>query len=264
MPGYAEERFPSREPSGGPAVTIGAWWIPAAPGAPAVVFVHGRDSCRRDWNVLLPAAMLHRAGFGVLLIDLRNMGNSTVTDGRYFGGLVEDRDVLGAIDWLEQRQGVAAGRIGLFGASLGAATVIFAAEHDPDVAAVWEDSGYADTRQRVEEELAQRGYPAILSYAGSIVAKLMSGVDIYAESPLTAVRGLAGRALFIAHGEGDKATDPHHARDLYGAARAAGVSVQLWTVPNAGHTQEVLVAPADYEQRLDAFFAANLFPVSPR
>jgi len=264
MPRYQDVQFPSREPAGARPVTIGAWWVPAAPGAPSVVLAHGRDSCRRDWNVLLPAAMLHRAGFGVLLIDLRNMGSSTVTDGRYFGGLVEDRDVMGAVDWLEHSQGVMAGHIGVFGASLGAAAVIFAAEHDPDVAAIWEDSSYAATRQRVEEELSQKGFPSILSLAGGVVAKVSSGVDIYAESPLSAVRALTGRALFIAHGEADPFTLVHHAHDLFNAARLAGVNAQLWTVPGAGHTGELLTAPFEYERRLDAFFNTNLAGSSGR
>lgn len=49
-------------------MTIRGWWVPAPePEASAVILVHGRDGCRRDWNVLVPAGMLHGAGFAVLL-----------------------------------------------------------------------------------------------------------------------------------------------------------------------------------------------------
>jgi dienelactone hydrolase len=64
--------------------------------------------------------------------------------------------VLGAWDWLSGAFGIPAKRIGLFGASLGAASVMLAAATEPRIAAVWEDSGYADTEQRVEEELEHR------------------------------------------------------------------------------------------------------------
>ena len=262
MPGYQDVTFSSRQPAGSQPIAISAWWVPAdgasSSEAPAVVFVHGRSSCKKDWNVLIPAAMLHRAGLGVLLIDLRNQGSSTITDKRYYGGLVEDQDVEGAIDWLESQRGVTSGHIGLFGASLGAASVIFAAEHDPDVAAVWSDSSYADTRQRVEEELVQDHYPKELSYAGGLIAKLVGGHDIYAESPLTAMAGLTGRQLFIAHGGDDQITYVHHAHDLYDAAVADGVNVQLWIVPGAGHTRELLVQPGEFEQRMDRFFEQSL------
>ena len=45
--------------------------------------------------------MLHRAGFGVLLIDLRNHGASDIDNGRWAGGSKEFLDALGAWDWLD-------------------------------------------------------------------------------------------------------------------------------------------------------------------
>jgi fermentation-respiration switch protein FrsA (DUF1100 family) len=73
------------------------------------------------------------------------------------------------------------------------------------------------------------------------------------------VSQLAGRALAIVHGAADPATQPHHAQDLYAAAKASGVQVDApWIVPYAGHTWEVLVARAEYEQRLVAFFGAHV------
>lgn len=261
MPDYESVTFPSRVGAGRPPVAIAAWWVPGSAGnAPAVIAVHGRGSCRKDWNVAIPAGMLHRAGFSVLLLDLRNQGDSTITDGRYYGGIVEALDVLGAFDWLTRTKGVAEGRVGLFGASLGAAAVLLAAADEPRLVAVWEDSGYADTEQRVTEELQQRAvwFPALIAPAGGIAGQLVGGVDIYGDSPLAAVRRLRGRALYIVHGAADAVTPPHHAQELLDAAREAGVEVAAWIVPYAGHTWEVVVDPQGYEQRLDAFFRAHL------
>jgi dipeptidyl aminopeptidase/acylaminoacyl peptidase len=261
MPEFQDVRFMSRPTAHYPSVSIRAWWVPASkPDAPAVIFVHGRGSCRKDWNVEIPAGMLHRAGMAALMLDLRNQGDSAITDGRYYGGLIEQLDVLGAWDWLVSSRGISAAHIGLFGASLGAASVLLAAASEPGVAAIWEDGGYADAEQRVEEELQQRAIwlPSLLAPAGGFAGILVSGIDIYGSSPLSAVKRLAGRPLFIAHGAADAATPVHHAQDLDRAAREAGAVVDLWIVPFAGHTWEVVVDPAGYEQRLDAFFRRHI------
>ncbi len=69
------------------ASTLAAWWVPAdRPDAAAVILVHGKGSCRHDPVILLPAGMLHRNGFAVLMVDIRDMGDSEVVDGRYSGG----------------------------------------------------------------------------------------------------------------------------------------------------------------------------------
>jgi hypothetical protein len=84
--------------------------------------------------------MLHREGFGVLLIDMRDDGDSTREDDRWGFGSDGYRDVLGAWDWLVGR-GVPPARIGLFGQSGGAPGVVIAMGEEPRVAAGWEDSG---------------------------------------------------------------------------------------------------------------------------
>ena len=101
--------------------------------------------------------MLHRNGFSVLLIDLRDHGDSTREDGRFAGGTDEYRDVLGAWDWLRTEQGLPPASIGLLGISLGAATVLLATGQEPAVAAVWEDSSYADLGTAIDAELKRRG-----------------------------------------------------------------------------------------------------------
>ncbi|HEX7471598.1 MAG TPA: hypothetical protein VF323_00820, partial [Candidatus Limnocylindrales bacterium] len=96
MTDFKDVTFPSRDAKG---YALHAWWIPAASAtAPAVILVHGQSSCRRDPVLLLPAGMLHRNGFSVLLVDLRDNGDSQVEDGYYANGTEESLDVLGAWD----------------------------------------------------------------------------------------------------------------------------------------------------------------------
>ena len=243
-------RIPSRDEG----IELNTWWLPADDaGAPAIVVVPGRGGCIRHPEVLAPAAMLRRLGYSTLLVDLRDHGSSTIEDGRYAGGMEEYRDVMGAVDWLLDRE-TPPRDIGVLGTSLGAATAVIAGGADDRVAAVWEDSSYSEMQRRVEEELEQRGYPTILAPAGPLVAHLIAGDDWTSRTVLSETENLAGRHLFITHGEADATTYVSHGYALLETAEAAGVEVDSWFVPEAGHVAAMFMHPEEYERRLGAFF----------
>ena len=256
MPAYREVTFPSRDPG----IVISAWYVPADRGSagPAVVIVHGIDSCKREGELLLAAGMLHRAGISALLVDLRNHGDSTVVNGRYAGGTREYRDVLAGWDWLVDGQGFAPDRVGLLGMSLGAATAMIAIGEEPRVAAIWEDSSYADLDAAVEAELVRNGYPGFFRFGCYLVARVRSGDDLLGLSPLKAASKLEGRPIFITHGSADTRLSPSYAVELARAVRADGGTVEPWIIDGAEHTQGILLQPGEYERRLDAFFAIAL------
>ena len=255
MPAPEEVSFPSRDA----AITISGWYVPAEdPSAPAIVVVHGHNGCKRHHQVLLPAGMLHRNGFAVLLIDLRDHGDSTVEDGRYAGGTEEYRDVLGAWDWLQSTKGVPPDGVGLLGVSLGAATVLIAAGEEPRVAATWEDSSYADIHVAIQAELEREGYPGFLEAGGILMARLISGDDLGSLSPLGAVRKMGSRALFITHGTADGRLSVEYAHDLEAARRSAGGPVESWIVEGADHVDAMVLHPDEYERRLVEFFDRTL------
>lgn len=256
MPGYEEVRFESRD-----GIDLVAWWVPAAdPDAPAVILAHGMGSCRRDPVLLLPAGMLHRNGFAVLLVDLRDQGDSEVVDGRFSGGTQEYLDVLGAWDWLRSR-GLPADRIGVLGESNGAATVVIAAGEEPGIAATWEDSGYADTSTAITEEVRHHGYPTVLTIGGRLWA-LLFGIDADEHRPVDAMAKLGDRPIMIVHGTHDDRVQPHHALDfiraLQEARGEAGRFVEPWYVAGAEHVQAAFLQPDEYERRLVEFFREAL------
>ena len=255
MPEYETGTLPSRDAG----VQIAAWYVPAGPPAetPAVVLVHGHGSCRREARMLLAAGMLHKAGIAALLIDMRNHGDSTVVNGRYAGGTREYADALGGWDWLVAH-GHPATRTGEFGMSLGAATALIATGEEPRVAAVWEDSSYADVDEAVAAELTRHQYPTWLRYGGYVVAQVVSGDDLLARSPVEEVARLHGRPIAITHGSADERLSVTYASELADAVRASGGSVDPWIVDGAKHTQAIALHPAEYERRLDAFFEAAL------
>jgi dipeptidyl aminopeptidase/acylaminoacyl peptidase len=258
MPDYREVSFPSRD-ARLPKLTIRAWWVPATGAdAPAVIVVHGIGSCRHDPVVLLPAGMLARNGFSVLMIDMRDEGDSNIEDGRAAYGTEEYLDVLGAWDWLRSEQGVPAGRIGLVGESLGAAAVMIAMGEEPKIAATWEDSGFEDLVVVLDEDLAENGYPTWLHDGAFLWARLISGDDLTSRSPLGEVARIGARPLAIVHGLADARVSVHHARDLAAAHATFVPGYEPWLVPRALHLQAAFAAPAEYERRIVEFFRTSL------
>jgi dipeptidyl aminopeptidase/acylaminoacyl peptidase len=255
MPDYEEVTFASRDPR----ITVSGWYVPSVsdPGGPAVVVVHGLYGCKRQAGVLTAAGMLHRHGFSVLLIDLRDHGGSTIEDGRHAGGTDEYQDVLGAWDWLQAR-GHPAERIGLYGQSLGAATVLIASGAEPHVAATWEDSSYGSIDEAISDELTRGGYPTFLAPAGVLAARLLAGDDLLSPNTLDAARKLGGRALFVTHGDADQRLSVRFASQIAAAARAAGSQVEPWIIKGADHVQGIRLESAEYERRLVDFFRRAL------
>lgn len=253
MPDYQAVSFASRDA----AITIDGWLIPArAADAPVVIAVHGQGSCKRDPAILMPSGMLHRLGFGVLMIDLRDSGASTTEDGRYGAGSDEFRDVLGAWDWLVS-QGVPSDRIGLFGQSGGGAAVTIAMGEEPRVAAAWEESGFMDMQTMVREELRRMGYPELLAPAASFWGRAF-GDDFISLSPLGGVAKIGARPFQIVHGTNDLRVNVHHATDALAVQQRANPAATAWLIPNGGHVEGPFVVTAEYESRLGAFFHSAL------
>jgi fermentation-respiration switch protein FrsA (DUF1100 family) len=250
MPNYETVTFPARED----AVEIVAWYVPAPQETDQVVIVvHGIRACRLDPTVLLPAGMLHNEGFNVLLIDLRNHGDSEIVDGRTAVGSREYLDVLGAFDYLLE-QGFQPEKIGLLGMSLGAGTSIIAFGEEPGIAALWSDSAFADIDETVQDEVSRSGYPAFLASAGLNVAALL-GINAREHSPLEEISRHNNRPIMITHGDADTRLKVDFAYDLHAAA---GPNAELWILEDMLHVQAVYRYSEEYQQRLGEFFRQAL------
>jgi dipeptidyl aminopeptidase/acylaminoacyl peptidase len=258
MPGYREVSFPSRD-AREPRLTIRAWWVPAEQaGAPAVIVVHGRNSCRHDPVVLLPAGMLARNGFSVLMMDMRDQGDSDIEDGRLGWGSEEYLDILGAWDWLQSAQGLQASRIGLMGESLGASSAIIAMGEERAIAATWADSGFADLGVLFDELIESDGKPTWLRPGVMAWARILADDDLLARRPADQIGKIGARPLAIVHGLADVDLDVHHAKDLAAAHATFVPGFEPWIVPRAPHLQAAFAAPVEYERRIVEFFRASL------
>jgi pimeloyl-ACP methyl ester carboxylesterase len=84
-------------------------------------------------------------------------------------------------------------------------------------------------------------------------ARLRYGLDLLQPSPLDGIRNSHVPALLI-HGMNDQSISPHHSVILAGAAPD---HVQLWLVPNAGHTMAWAAAHQEFEARILAWFEGH-------
>jgi dienelactone hydrolase len=100
-----------------------------------VIFAHGSGSSRHSRRNRQVAGRLHRAGLATLLLDLLTPGEEAVDERtralRFDIALLADR-VVHAIDWTGADARFAKLRIGLFGASTGAAAALIASAERPE------------------------------------------------------------------------------------------------------------------------------------
>lgn len=250
MDHYETVRLPSRNPG----LELSAWFVAGDPTAPAVILVDGLGGCKYAQAVLIPAGMLWRNGYNVLLLDLHETGDSDVDDGFSTIGMDEELDIEGAWDWLRAEKGFAAERIGLYANSLSGAAAVYAFADEPRLAALFLNSPIANLPQAIREELSRVGYPSWLAPSGIVVARLLTGVNIVGRSPLTEIQRAGDRPIFVVHSYADKRVAIHHSQELQQAAAAAGVNATFWYVEDADHVRAPAVYPDEFEAALVGFF----------
>jgi uncharacterized protein len=254
MPQYEAVSFPSRQAD----LSISGWFVPGEASAPVVVVIEGINSCKYAQAALIPAGMLHKHGFNVLLIDPRDMGDSDLEDGYSAIGNEEYLDVLGAWDWLIAEKGFTPERIGVYGNSLGAATVLIASQFEPGVAAIFLNSPFSNLSQIIGEELQRGGYPKWLVPSAILAARLVSGDDLLAHSPEDAIRAAGTRPVFIVHSRDDERINVRHSERLMEVAQEAKVNATVWYVDGARHIRVMAMYPEEFEARLTGFFGDAL------
>ncbi len=171
----AQERvsFPSLDGEASAPVVLTAFWFAAAASpAPALALFHGCGGLYDRGGELTKrmrdyAALFHRAGFHVLVVDsftaryetqlcTQRLGSHRVTQAN------RRLDALGAISYLADRPDVEAKRIGLVGWSNGGSTVLAATNaHHPDVAAAQTKAAFAVAFYPGCEAELRRGYEPV-------------------------------------------------------------------------------------------------------
>ena len=222
-------------------VDISAWYRPTQNGA-TIIVVHGGGGDRT--GAVAHAKLLVRHGYGVLLHDARGRGKSEGVQNAYGWGW--PKDIAGAIGFLKTRDEVDPERIGALGLSTGADVLIQVAAQDTDLKAVvadGADAGSFDDTQRI------MGFTPITPFAALEFATV--GVTS-GTTPGPVIEDMMKRItsplLLVAAGPPEK-----DAGEVYD--RAAGDRpVDVWYLPNVGHTAAIREAAPEYEERVTTFF----------
>src|SRR5437660_344114 len=150
-----DSELPGSEPVsflGPDGVTLMGNFVPPKNGA-VIVLVHGLFASRRQ---LLPEAqVLAEHGYGVLVFDARAHGASGGATATW--GQRESGDVERAVDFVQQRAQVPAGKIGLLGFSIGGTAVIREAIGDSRIAATVVEATYASMGGEIEYMFSRYG-----------------------------------------------------------------------------------------------------------
>jgi hypothetical protein len=220
---------------------LSGWYVPSKNGA-AVIAFPGRGGPQKH------ARMLARHGYGVLLFDRRGEGESD-GDSNMFGWGGE-KDILAAVDFLEHRPDVDAGRIGGIGFSVGGELMLQAAAEPDDLAAVVSEGAgtrsFAEEMEELHGTAKWVGLPLLAVKTGALAVFSNTAPP----SKLTDLVPRISQPLFLIwapNGGNAETMNPTYYR------LAAGPKT-IWTLPEARHIQGITARPQEYERRVVAFF----------
>ncbi len=227
------------------------WFIPARNSHKAVIMVHGHSAWRNEGLRWAPS--LHKAGFNVLLFDLRHHGENPA--GPVSMGYHEYRDVIAAVDFLQNQKKMSS--IGVYGVSMGGVSGIYAMARDSRIQAGVFEAAFANLEDLLGD-IASRDYylprypviPMVL-----YLFEKRSGakaVDINAEK---IIGGISPRPVFIIHCEKDNYIPYSHGERLYQSAKEPK---KFWNSPCNKHARAYQGDPATAEKLVSGFFRENL------
>lgn len=234
-----------------------AWYIhPLSFNGSAVILLHGITDNRE--GVAGYGKLFLDHGYAVLMPDARRHGESGGDVATY--GIKESDDIHRWVDWLYAHDLSAGQCVYGLGESYGAALILQALPVENRFCAVVAESPFSTAREMSFERVSGPlhlgpwfgrtiGWPVIATAAS--YARWRYGVDLLRPSPLCAIEHSSVPVLLI-HGLRDRNISPRHSLIL---AKAAPDHVQLWLVPNAGHTMAWAAAHQEFASRVLSWFA---------
>jgi pimeloyl-ACP methyl ester carboxylesterase len=232
-------------------VDLAAWHVPSRNGA-AVLLLHGSGSTRA--NVLDHAAVLARDGYGVLLLDARGHGDSGGHEMDL--GWQGDADITPAVAFLVGAPDVDDARVGIVGMSMGGEEAMGAAASNPDIRAVVAEGATGRTGSdwlALRSRGLGRWFSSAFYAVQDAAATVLSGTDPPEDLRSAVVASAPRHILVIAAGE--VAEEGRAGRRWQAAAPGR---VELWEVPDAGHTAGLSTRPDEWRRRVIAFLDRTL------
>lgn len=219
-------------------VKISAWYTPPQNGA-VILVAHGYgDKRAEDFQALFASN-----GYGVIAWDFRAHGKS----GGDFSslGYYEVLDAKAALDFALAQPGVE--RVGAWGGSMGAVTMIRATAQYPEIEALVADSPFASLEDEMELIIP---FPAMRSLIQFFTSR-ETGLSLDQIRPVDDIARISPRPVFIIQGMGDASVPLDSAQRLYDAA---GEPRQLWLEEDVPHLNMYSYYKTRYTKRVIKFF----------
>lgn len=243
---FEEVHFPARD-----GLRLSGWFIPRKRanqrGADTtIILVHGWPWNRlglATGNVLndIPGSVsielihlshaLHTAGYNIFMYDMRNHGESA-SAGPVTFGLSEANDLLGAVDYLNGRDDIDNGRLGVIGFSSGANALLYALPHTDQLkaaVAVQPTSPYVFATRYANWLIGPLAKPVL--FLVGIIYQFVSGMKLQAIEPIFAAAGSGKTPVLFVQGIGDPWGSVENVAEM---ARAATLSIDPLFVESNG------------------------------
>jgi fermentation-respiration switch protein FrsA (DUF1100 family) len=231
---------------------VDGWLLPGSDRSVVVLCAGYARDHRRIWRY---AHFLKRDRHTLLAIDFRSgraQRRRPTTLGAY-----EIEDASAVVAWVAAQPRWRQARIGLFGESLGGATVLAVAASHPEIEAVVADCPFATGSLAVRDGFTCRlslpdwPFTGVALFLGLIV----TGHDLGALDVRKALAALGNRpVLLIQTARGDRFS----VEQVRALENAAGPGVEGWTVNDSRHTEVWVGHRREYEARVRAFFSRHL------
>lgn len=229
---------------------VDGWYIPAD-SASTVIFSHGYGANREEvWVPMYDLAdTMHKQNYNVLMFDYgfaSTNNKQTVT-----GGKEEAQQLLGAIDFVKQR---GAGKVYIWGFSMGAGTALQAALQTNDIDGMILDSTFLlepDTLyHNIKQEIDLPRFPSLALVRSFF--PILNGTNLD-QIPYQEVKSTHYRMpIFMIHGM-DDARAPYEIAEEIAKEQSGNPESQFWLVPGGLHELIFQVHRKEYLQRTLGF-----------
>jgi fermentation-respiration switch protein FrsA (DUF1100 family) len=222
-------------------IKLSAWYTPPQAGGNGTVILlaHGYNDNRPE----VIYAFLAKHGYGVLAWDFRAHGKSggdICTLGYY-----EQRDVEAALDYALKQPDVK--HVGVWGGSMGAATVILTAAKRSEIEAVVSDSAFPS----LEDVLRLNTPITIMQPFVILIGKWSADVSLDQVRPVDEIAKISPRPVLIIDGWEGAAVAMNSPYRLFDAAKEPK---ELWVEDGVPHLGMYGNNPQKYEKRVTEFF----------
>lgn len=218
---------------------------------PVIIYCHGNSSSQLEIKYYL--FKLLQEDINVFTFDFSGCGKS---EGKYISlGVYEKMDLKIIVDFVYKLPNV--GRIGLWGHSMGAATIIMYAASDPRISCICVDSSFSDLsillKEIADNTITIPGF--VFSSAYSLAKEMVynrNQVDIDKIKPINDVKNI-GIPTYFVHAMKDNLISSEHCLKLY---EACGAFYKNINICEGNHNS---IRPDNIVNKIIDFFKSYLF-----